>query len=300
MKVSKKYMSVFIVTAVFATVVILASVAFLIMGRYFPVAVTSLQKDLLFIGANRELSVFTLVQDARKHTLTELMSDEKTEFNNSLVLISSRHPIGSELSFASVSEYKNSGVFFDSCAHGSYSELSAYVSEELGNKLYVMSAYRTAEEQDALYKEQGGDTAQRAGESEHQSGLALDVYVSGFAGASFLKSDVGRYVNGYCHKYGFIIRYPDEAKEITGIDFEPWHIRYVGRPHADVISLNGITLEEYLDMLSPDVYYSCGDYVILKTARTEDISVPEGYDSLIISPDNCGNMILTFKFGSNK
>ena len=299
MKTSKNISSIFIITAIFTIILALFALVFAAAERFFPSASMSLKNDLLFIGLEKELTPYTPSKSCTAYSLTELIADKRTECNNSLVIISQKNPIGDDLDFSSVTEYKNSGVLFDTCAHDGYQKLSSYIQERFGKKLYVMSAYRDEKEQSDLYAEQGSDTAQRPGESEHQSGLALDVYVSGFAGASFLKTDVGKYVNSFCHQYGFIIRYPDGAKDITGIDFEPWHIRYVGAPHADIISLNSITLEEYTSSLSLSEYYSYGNYIICKVSPTDTVLAPESYESLVISPDNCGNYILTIFLGNN-
>jgi len=295
MKKMKNFYSIFIVSIVFTVIIIMVGIAIHFAEKLFPSYILSIKKDLLFIGVQKELHTLEADENFQTNSLAELLSDTKTTFNNSLALISSNHPINTSLNFSSVSEYKDSDVYFDSSAHNDYSNLSEYIYNNFNQKLYVMSAYRTSEEQKELFLTQGPDTAQRPGESEHQSGLALDVYISGYAGASFLKTDIGKYINAYCHKYGFIIRYPDDKKAITGIDFEPWHIRYVGHPHASVISLNQITLEEYLDSFLSDVYYSYKNYIIVKTSNTENIKCPENYLSVVISPDNCGNYIFTFE-----
>lgn len=69
-----------------------------------------------------------------------------------------------------------------------------------------MSTYRTSAEQEKLYEDDSA-VANKPYASEHQTGLAADVYVRYFAGEGFLKSKAGRYVNLNCYKYGFIIRY---------------------------------------------------------------------------------------------
>ena len=51
----------------------------------------------------------------------------------------------------------------------------------------------------------------------------------------------------HCHEYGFILRYPKDMQEKTGIIYEPWHYRYVGKEHAEIIMSNGLCLEEYLE-----------------------------------------------------
>lgn len=297
MKRSKTISSILIVLLVFILVITSSTLLFAVCERVFPCATLRFKKDLLFIGCEKELEVFD-TEGLGSISLEELMKDERTTFNNNLILVSSDHPISDSLDFSSVSEYKDTDVFFDKNAHKDYSDLSAYIQEKYGQKLYVSSAYRDEKEQQELFDELGPETAQKPGESEHQCGLAIDVYVSGYSGASFFKTDIGKYVNTYAHKYGFIIRYPDDKTDITKIDFEPWHIRYVGHPHSDIISLNNITLEEYLDMLSVGEYYSFSDDLIVKipTSATS-VKIPSDYTALSISEDNCGNYILTFTLG---
>lgn len=138
--------------------------------------------------------------------VSELEGIENVELNQSLMLINTKNTL-SENFEADVSEYKDTGVLMNSCIVNDYGKMSADIVEKFGVKLFVMSSFRTASEQEEISDEQGGDTAQVSGASEHQSGLALDVYVTGFAGEGFLKSDVGKWVNENCWKYGFIVRY---------------------------------------------------------------------------------------------
>jgi len=58
---------------------------------------------------------------------------------------------------------------------------------------------------------------------------------------------VQRWLMAHCHEYGFILRYPTEKSSLTGVGYEPWHYRYVGREAARAIMARGITLEEYLE-----------------------------------------------------
>ncbi|MBR2937492.1 MAG: M15 family metallopeptidase, partial [Oscillospiraceae bacterium] len=78
------------------------------------------------------------------------------------------------------------------------------------------------------------------GTSGHQTGLAVDVG-STKEGHQWLAN------NGW--KYGFILRYPEGKEEITGLDYEPWHFRYVGKELAKEIYDSGLCLEEYLEMM---------------------------------------------------
>lgn len=294
MKLKKSTRNVILVTIAIILLIAIAIGAFTVAERLYPSAILNLRREFLYLGISAELTEIT--EDSETKSLEELLSDSRTELENSLILVSSEHPI-SELSFDSVTEYKDSEVFFDSSAHSAYEKLSAYVLEEYEEKLYILSAYRTREEQQELFDQQGSDTAQRPGESEHETGLALDVAVQGFGGASFLKTDVGKYINLSCWRYGFIIRYPDGKTDITGISYEPWHLRYVGAPHAEFIEKNRLTLEEYLDMLENGKLYTIDGidgYAVIRTNDIDKITVPDEYSSLTVSPDNCGNYILTF------
>ena len=88
----------------------------------------------------------------------------------------------------------------------------------------------------------------RPGTSEHQTGLALDILGSGYTDRqeSFDQSKAFQWLKAHCADYGFILRYPKGKEQITGMDYEPWHYRYVGKEYAKEIMSRGITLEEFL------------------------------------------------------
>lgn len=123
--------------------------------------------------------------------------------------------------------------------------------------LYAQSGYRSYERQKAVFasnvKRLGEEQAKRVsatpGQSEHQTGLAMDVTsprINYQLIVDFEQTPEGQWVIENAHKYGFIIRYPKGKEAITGYDYEPWHLRYVGKEHARYIKENGLTLEEYL------------------------------------------------------
>ncbi|MGI6161911.1 MAG: TSUP family transporter [Christensenellales bacterium] len=91
----------------------------------------------------------------------------------------------------------------------------------------------------------------RPGHSEHNTGLALDVAAKSMAGRKDVLTDdfkhtrEGKWLKRNAHRFGFIMRYPAEKQHITGIQSEPWHIRYIGLPHSRIIHRRGICLEEY-------------------------------------------------------
>lgn len=137
---------------------------------------------------------------------------------------------------------------------------------EAGLEPLVCSSYRTWEKQESLFqnklkrvKEEGytGEEALRRaygevampGTSEHQLGLALDIVDADYQNLEEEQEDtpVQRWLLENSWKYGFVLRYPQEKSEITGIIYEPWHYRYVGRKAAKEIYEAGICLEEYAE-----------------------------------------------------
>ncbi len=86
-----------------------------------------------------------------------------------------------------------------------------------------------------------------AGASEHQLGLAMDI---NSLEESFGNTPEGKWLAENCHKFGFILRYPEGKTDITGYIYEPWHFRYVGRYHAERITKLNMTLEEYIIYLN--------------------------------------------------
>lgn len=120
-----------------------------------------------------------------------------------------------------------------------------------------VSGYRSYETQQALFgyyvRTQGEEMARKysaePGHSEHQTGLAMDI--SGSTGKCaaddcFAETPEARWLAQHAQQYGFIIRYPKGKESITGYNYEPWHVRYVGAAIAQEIATKGLTLEEYL------------------------------------------------------
>ncbi len=229
--------------------------------------------------------------------LTELSLEEMTEkeefcIDQSLLLINTDYMLDEKFA-PETGEYKTSGVQMNTCILQAFAELSAAVKEKCNDRLYVSSGIRDREKQAQLYAEDP-DTATVPGASEHETGLCMDVYVANFAGDGFLKSKAGRFVNSHCHDYGFIIRYPYYGEESTGIRFEPWHIRYVGQPHADIIYNNKLTLEEYILGLEEGICYEAGRYYIIRQKPVAGkLLVPENCERYVVSYDNTGCYIVT-------
>lgn len=227
-------------------------------------------------------------------TYSEIERDSNFIIDNSLMLINQENTLSDSFS-PNIGEYKDSGVIMDKGLFKAYEKMANEIIEKFDDKLYIMSAYRdSSEQEDISQKKKGEGTAMPEGASEHQAGLALDVYVKGFAGLGFLKSEVGQYVNEKCWEYGFIIRYPSGKTNITKVEFEPWHLRYVGFPHSEIIYRNNITFEEYIESLELGEFYYYEDYIITRQS-SEGYLLPKEYKSAVISPDNMGNYIITLK-----
>ncbi|MBR2807404.1 MAG: M15 family metallopeptidase, partial [Oscillospiraceae bacterium] len=86
------------------------------------------------------------------------------------------------------------------------------------------------------------------GTSEHQLGLALDIVDTNERQLNSTQANnaTQQWMMENCWKYGFILRFPEDKEDITGIIYEPWHYRYVGKEAAKEITEQGVCLEEYL------------------------------------------------------
>lgn len=126
-----------------------------------------------------------------------------------------------------------------------------------GLELYAISGYRSFARQKHIFPSnvlrvgfaQANQFSAFPGESEHQTGLAMDVSsraVQFNLVEAFGETKEGLWLRDNAHRFGFIIRYPQGKEEITGYSYEPWHLRYVGREAAQKIYELNITLEEYI------------------------------------------------------
>ena len=134
----------------------------------------------------------------------------------------------------------------------------------------VRSAYRTHETQQALYDNKverlinqgysSEDAPREAarwvaypGTSEHEAGLALDIVSESYRDLVEAQADTPeqQWLMANAHRFGFILRYPKEKQDITGIGYEPWHYRYVGEEAAEEIHTGNLCLEEYLSQPPP-------------------------------------------------
>lgn len=238
-----------------------------------------------------QLTQTTPIKGSITKTMEEWLLDERVTQDNTMILVNREHPLPEGYK-ADIVEYN--GAKMHPLMVEPYIALRDAVQDKTGIRIYVSSDFRTAERQASLLEIYGPDRAAPVGCSEHEAGLSLDVYAPEHASYDFLRSPAGREVNRVCAEYGYIIRYDADMEEITQFDYEPWHLRYVGAPHARLIADSGLAYEEYIDALTPEVWFAHGEYRILRTAA-DTLALPELFTSCHISPDNTGHYIITVK-----
>ena len=152
-----------------------------------------------------------------------------------------------------------------------YDELDAMfkAAKEDGINLFMSSGFRNYNTQTYLYEKKINyfkrlgyslDDATKIASmkvtppltSEHETGLAADIlsYSHNCMDSSFGDCDAGVWLKEHCFEYGFILRYPEGKEDITKIQYEPWHFRYVGKEAAEFIYINDLTLEEFVGMIN--------------------------------------------------
>ncbi|OOC62570.1 M15 family metallopeptidase [Paenibacillus ihbetae] len=126
-----------------------------------------------------------------------------------------------------------------------------------GIELKAVSGYRSYATQKSIFERNASikgeavanRTSARPGQSEHQTGLSMDISSASVGYAleqSFGSTKEGKWLKANAHKYGFIIRYGKGKEKLTGYSYEPWHVRYVGVYIAGEITRQNLTLEQYL------------------------------------------------------
>ena len=137
--------------------------------------------------------------------------------------------------------------------------------------------------------------------SEHHTGLAIDLPSRSHTKltGSYGQTENGIWLAENAWKYGFVIRYAEEKSDFTQVGYEPWHIRYVGKPHSEILVKQGWCLEEYVDYIRKEgnLIYRCQDdslWQIQHQKPTEEgyIFLPD-LPGVQVSGDNIDGFILT-------
>ena len=186
-----------------------------------------------------------------------------------LMLVNADHLLPEDYTFEKVVIEDN--FTFDARAAQALTE-TPEAGRAAGYSLRIVSTYRTVERSDYLYTSKVSeyqalgyseeDAAVEAArwvapprQSEHNAGLAIDVVsrdydqVYGDLMHEFEDFPAFTWLSEHCAEFGFILRYPEDKQEITGITYEPWHYRYVGVEHAQKMQELDLCLEEYWDYL---------------------------------------------------
>ena len=180
-------------------------------------------------------------------------------YSGSLILVNAEHPLRDGRRPRLAPAAPGSSVLLETRA----SAMLTGALERLGavGEIVPVSGWRSRAEQQQIWDdsmaENGEDFTRKyvaiPGCSEHQTGLAIDLALRSDS-IDFIRPDFP--YDGVCGRfraiaadYGFIERYPSGKEKITGIAAEPWHFRYVGRPHARLMRDMGLTLEEYVELL---------------------------------------------------
>ena len=183
-----------------------------------------------------------------------------------LMLVNASHPLPEDYApeLQQVEDKDGRTYQLDVCCAQAFWDMMADCAAA-GGEPYICSGFRLRRDQEELYQdkikrlikegtdpalapEEAAKTVAVPGTSEHESGLAADLIDESYPYLDELQEQTPtqKWLMANSWRYGFILRYPNGTTEQTGIIYEPWHYRYVGKEYAREIFRMGVTLEEYL------------------------------------------------------
>ncbi len=219
-------------------------------------------------------------------------------YTGPLILVNRQHPVRANYLSSIRLSAMDTAVTLESTA----ANLLAACLEAIGSggKLAFVSGYRTHAEQVDLYEKsiiENGPVftkkyVAQPGASEHETGLAIDLGLNSsvidFIRPAFPNEGICAKFAKNATKYGFIRRYIEEKQLHTGIAEEPWHFRYVGRPHAQIMKELGLCLEEYIAFLK-NFKYMGKHYITSDNGRSAEVFyVRAGEKETILSMPDSG------------
>ena len=212
--------------------------------------------------------------EERKLTLSE-MEIPDTSWAYFIVNRSNPLPDGFENNIEFKSVWSNGRNYYLDYRAADFAECMINDAAEDGVTLLICSAYRSYARQTSNFENRLRAYASSKysfedayaltagyiavpGTSEHHTGLAVDFITPGYMylDDGFEETDAYKWLSENCYKYGFILRYPSEKSALTGINYEPWHFRFIGFEHAEKIHNSGLCLEEYMELdreTNPDI-----------------------------------------------
>ena len=222
---------------------------------------------LIWIGKSFFQSPVPAAQDQQQKGIKSSGQQQAKQVSRSqqwqLRLVNEKNPLPEGFQVETVPLHTK-GQAFDSRA-ADYLEKMLEDGEKEGLSFVICSSYRSVARQKELFRQQVAKQKKKGlpdikayeeaktvvalpGTSEHNLGLAADIVSEKYQLLDDQQAQTkeAKWLRENCYKYGFILRYPEDKKDITGIIFEPWHFRYVGLEAATEIMQRGICLEEYL------------------------------------------------------
>jgi zinc D-Ala-D-Ala carboxypeptidase len=257
---------------------------------------------------DNKVEIKHFVPDHKLDDSTQLVEiREELVYQGNLLLVNNEYPVHEESIKSDVvnlierRELTEGYGLFDSeiylseeVAH-EFSEMINAAGEEGVHNFSINSGFRDFDEQNVLYQQMGSSLALPAGHSEHNLGLSLDV---GSTQMKMNEAPEGKWIEQNAWKYGFILRYPKNKTHVTGIQYEPWHIRYVGLPHSAIMQEKKLALEEYMEYLRKEkkltVFINGVEYTVTyyPIETSNSIKVPEN-SKYEISGNNIDGVIVT-------
>ena len=242
-------------------------------------------------------------------------------YKGSLILVNDSHEYlasPEDESLTGIDEIKNDyysirniGMKMDTLALKNFnSMMSGFYQQYSDRSIMITEGYVSANHQNMLYNQalENSLYESKGGFSEHQTGLAVDLGIYPDSGESYryVPDEKYSWIKENCTKYGFIQRYPEGKSDKTGVSDHTEHFRYVGIPHADYITENNLTLEEYLQMMKKYAYtnktlsISCNskDYEVYyikaddENSDSVEVYVPQS-NPYTISGNNADGFIIT-------
>ena len=227
--------------------------------KYF--LIKNLDKYIAYSDKNPEISlteVIALVNVHRDQDYYENMEVTDTSIGNTM-LVNKYNALSKDYEVEDLKTISKTYSYGDNKklnkeAYDAFISLADDAKKE-GYTILIVSSYRTYQDQEDVWKDykasfgtkKADAYAARAGSSEHETGLAIDVADYNDKNDKFEATESFKWMQTNAHKYGYILRYPKGKENITGYSYEAWHYRYVGIDTATKVYNEGITYDEYYE-----------------------------------------------------